>query len=162
LCYVNTGQGPRSVWMATVDRPVESVEPSLKPIRLGAFGDPAMLPYRLLKSLVKGRRHAGYTHQWHRVKRIFGRLLMASVDDVMADREGCSSAELRARAKSKGYRTFRVIRDRSELLPGEIECPNSTHGVQCVDCGLCSGRSGVDDRRKDIAVVVHGASKGLY
>jgi uncharacterized metal-binding protein len=41
-------------------------------------------------------------------------------------------------------------------LDNVIECPNSTHGVQCADCGLCHGASGSD---KHIAIESHGARK---
>lgn len=158
LCYVNTGQGPREVYKAIKLQPVTMPKPSTKPIRLGSYGDPALLPFRLVRRLTKGRRWTGYTHQWHKVSKIWSRLLMASIDDTMAKREGLTSAQLRDKAKAKGYRTFRVVKSKADLLEGEIMCPNYTTGVQCVDCGLCNGAG----TAKDIAIVVHGASKKLY
>tara|TARA_R110000824_G_scaffold8691_5_gene39150 strand:+ start:1602 stop:2327 length:726 start_codon:yes stop_codon:yes gene_type:complete len=40
-------------------------------------------------------------------------------------------------------------------LDNVIECPNSTHGTQCIDCGLCYGNVG----NKHIAIESHGVSK---
>ena len=165
VCYVNTGQGPRGTHSVTVDAPVSEAPKSDKPIRLGAYGDPAFLPLPMLESLTEGRRHTGYTHQWHKVPAAYSSLLMASIDDQMAKREGLTSAELRDKAKAKGYRTFRVMAEGDELLEGEVECPYVTHGIQCDRCGLCNG-SGTDNHSregvKDVALPAHGSSKGQY
>ena len=158
LCYVNTGQAPRAVWSVTKDAEVEAIPASYKPIRLGAYGDPAFLPLALLKTLTNGRKHTGYTHQWETCDKGYSSVLMASIDDQTAGRKGLTAAQLRQQAKAKGYRTFRAIRDAAEMLPGEIMCPNTTKGIQCADCGLCNGASGA----KDIVIQIHGPSKGLY
>lgn len=61
-------------------------------------------------------------------------------------------------ANEKGYRTFRVIDGvDSEIMKDEIICPNYTNGVTCVECGLCNGVKGLNDKRKNIVIPVHGA-----
>ena len=161
-CYVATVHGPRVVWTKTKDMTVEKLRQSTKPIRLGAYGDPAFLPIELIADIVRNRRWTGYTHQWHRRTKKWSRYLMASIDDKMAKRQRITSKQLKDKAVAKGYRTFRIIRDASELDSDEIMCPNYTKGVQCVDCGLCNGSKGADDKRKNIAIVVHGSSAKLY
>jgi len=157
-CYVKTFQGPRSVWEATRDLSVASLEELVNTpnrrtgIRFGAWGDPTAIPLLdwrvLLRVMHRSIDHAhspGYTHQWRTCDPAWSGHVMASVH---------SPAE-REQAKGRGFRTFRIIGSASEVGQGEILCPNTTHGVQCVDCGLCDGSTGDDDRRKDIAIVVH-------
>jgi len=152
VCYVNP-VFTNSTYHAIASEPVKRPLDDAKPVRLGAYGDPAFIPYRLLQRLIKGRKWTGYTHQWHKDKRKpwLKRFLMASVDDWMARREGCTSEQLKAKANRKGYRTFRILKEVSELLPDEILCPAPR--VQCKDCLLCAGSS---RPAKNIAIVVHG------
>ena len=158
-CYVVTAQGPTALWKAVHDKPVVPAAESTKPIRLGAYGDPAFLPLRLVRKLVKGRRHTGYTHQWHK-RGDWSPLLMASIDPTMAKRQGLTSIQLKHEAQAKGYRTFRVLAEGEALDKDEIYCPFVTHGIQCADCGLCNG-SKPNDRRKCIVVPAHGSGKNL-
>lgn len=159
-CYVKTFQGPLSTWKATRDLPVSSALEIKSAvgrsagIRLGAWGDPTAIPVFTWKALLwllasngrLKRSRPGYSHQWATCDRWWTGQVMASVH----------SEDERARAKGRGFRTFRVIGDPSEVGEGEILCPNTTHGVQCADCGLCDGSTGVDwDGRKDIAIVAH-------
>ena len=157
-CYVKTFQGPRSVWEATRDLSEATLSEMVNApnrdagIRLGAWGDPTAIPiwywialFHVLRQRLK-RSRPGYTHQWRTCDPAWSGHVMASVH---------SPAE-REQAKGRGFRTFRIIGDPSEVGHGEILCPNTTHGVQCADCGLCDGSTGVDwDGRKDIAIVVH-------
>jgi len=165
-CYVNVGQAPASVYRAwTIDRyPTASAasvasflaERSL-PIRLGAYGDPAALPVRVLRDLTRKVRayerdasagSTGYTHQWRRYKALSS-LVMAS----------CDNPEDVTAAVARGYRTFRVRGPEDELLPSEIMCPASDEAgnrTTCAACQLCDGSRGPDDRRKNIAIIDHG------
>ena len=71
---------------------------------------------------------------------------MASVDNVAEQIE----------AVAKGWRTFRVattVNDEVMLADNEIICPNVTKGINCADCGLCSGAS---MNAKNILIPVHG------
>lgn len=122
-------------------------------LRYGSYGDPAAVPVRrwnTLQRLCTGRAEPGYSHQWQDER--FGKWrkrLMASTH---------TEEENRA-AWADGWRTFRTIKDVSELMPEEIICPASKEGgykSTCEKCGLCNGRKGRKDRRKNIAIVAHG------
>ena len=151
VCYVNVAHAPLAVWKSVKRHPITSLRKVVsrlgnKPLRFGAYGDPAFLPLSMLKTLSSGRVTTGYTHQWRSVSKRYAAYLMASVE-TLADR---------AKAKAKGYRTFRVISDLSQIAKGEILCPNYTHGTNCADCGLCNGAS----KAKDIVILAHGNGAG--
>ncbi len=142
-CYVNLGQGPRSVWVAMragaypVARRVGLItrgkggEPL--GLRVGTYGDPGAVPVAVwLEMLEQTPRWTAYTHQW-RTAPDLREFCMASVD---------TPAE-RLEAKAAGWRTFRVGHDPE---PGEIQCPVAV-GVACLDCLLCRGTA---VRAKDI------------
>jgi hypothetical protein len=156
VCYVNP-VSTNAPWHKIHSESVQPLPLKIgKPLRLGVYGDPAFVPRSILRQMVKrAPRHTGYTHQWLNVHKAYGRYLMASIDNLMAKREGLSSVELKRKANRKGYRTFRVISNADQLDTDEILCPYETHNVQCTDCGLCDGtyRS---SSRKNIAIVVHG------
>jgi hypothetical protein len=173
-CYVKTGQGPRSVWQGMKGEPVATLAQLVNApnrvtgIRFGAWGEPTAIPLhawfaviriladtvdkamnRILPTVI---RSPGYTHRWDVCDPRWARYLMASVH----------TEDERQRAKGRGFRTFRIVGSASEVGQGEILCPYTTHGVQCVDCGLCDGSTtdhtligGGIDGRKDIAIVVH-------
>lgn len=153
ICYVNMLRGPLNVWKRIKDMRARKPIPNDKPIRLGAYGDPFFIPRYLLKLLTQGRKHVGYTHQWMKKKaRGLERYCMASIDRQTAELHGVTVEELREQAKRQGYRTYRILEKGDSLLPGEIMCPHSTHGVQCIKCLLCDGKRSQYDKRKDIAV----------
>ena len=154
-CYVVTVHGPKGVWNSVRGQRCQH-KPSTQPIRLGAFGDPAFLPLSLVARLVEGRKWTGYTHQWHKRTTRWARYLMASIDDLMAKRQGLTSIQLKRKANDKGYRTFRVIGQLEPLDADEILCPNYTKGTKCIDCGLCNGAG----PHKNIAIYAHGSGKG--
>jgi hypothetical protein len=155
MCYVNKGFGPASVYRAfltgaypeATPREVQQLAESRDlPIRFGAYGDPGAAPLELWRAL-DGKRHTGYSHQWRRFRGLRS-LTMASADSL---------GDARA-AWSRGWRTFRVVRDIGELEPNEILCPASAEAgkrTTCAQCGLCNGSS-PGDRRKSIAIVDHG------
>jgi hypothetical protein len=157
-CYVNVGQAPQAIyrtWMAggypRADRHDRRRIGRGRAVRLGAYGDPAMVPARIWRDLISDADgHTGYTHQWRRPFATEHRTLcMASVD---------SAAEL-ADARAAGWRTFRVRAAAEPMGPGEIACPASPEGgnrAQCADCLLCRGAT---DRRgivAGIAIIAHG------
>jgi len=162
-CYVNP-VGLNSVWGATVAVAIAQktwryaeysgkktiskmvdkfLQLSPVPIRLGTYGDPALLPLRLLKKLVRGRKYTGYTHQWETCSPEYSAYLMASIDH----------SNNKADAIALGYRTYRILGELDTLDSDEIMCPHDSHGVQCADCRLCSG-NGVE--AKNIAVRISG------
>ena len=143
-CYVNLGQGPRSVWDA-YSRGVYSFAESIddvgggRMVRVGTYGDPAAVPADVWTQLLsRAAGHTGYTHQWRRAPQLAS-ICMASAD----------SREDSLEAWGAGWRTFRVADVPGE---GEIECPSS-RGVQCVDCRLCDGAG----LAKSITIPAHGS-----
>jgi hypothetical protein len=148
-CYVNLGKGPRGVFKSWaggniravgLDKVAELARGSM--VRLGTYGDPAAVPayvWRELLTLAAG--WTGYTHQSASPK----------FRDVL---EWCQvSADLvddAIAARRAGIGSFRVLLPSEEPQPFETLCP-STSGVQCIDCGACSGFTG-----ESIAIPVHG------
>ena len=98
-----------------------------KPIRLGAWGDPAsdLETSKFLAGLAP--QITAYTHQWQTTPQLKP-FTMASVD----------TTEDYVIAKDRGWRTYRHTTD-NLAFQNEIVCPHKTHNVQCIDCGLCSG-----------------------
>ena len=81
-----------------------------KPIRLGTYGDPSIIPLSDLKAIVdNASMHTGYTHFYNEIPLQYSKYLMASVESL--------NDELYA--QSLGYRTFRV------LLKGSIQYETS-------------------------------------
>lgn len=150
-CYVKTFQAPRSTWEANRDidvTPLEAVPAIVagRIVRRGSYGDPSAVPSNVWQA-VRAQPGTGYTHQWKTQNRL--------QDTVMAS---VHSASERSQAKALGFRTFRIIADVSELGDREILCPASKEAgerTQCAKCGLCDGRRGDGDRRKDVAIVAH-------
>jgi hypothetical protein len=158
-CYVNLGQAPLSIWraykrgsypMATM----ATIEPIIgRALRLGAYGDPAAVPFNIWDGLmraVKPKTRTGYTHQVAH-KNFDHRILnfcMASADTPKQARK----------FHAMGARTFRVKTSEGDFLPNEIECLSDSKGVQCIDCGLCDGKG----EQVNIAISVHGSRANRY
>lgn len=122
---------------------------AVRPLRLGAYGDPAALPIALVRQLTRASAGwTGYTHQWRTAAAGWRRYLMASVESL---------AE-RTEARAAGWRTFRIGTTRAA---GEIVCPASVEAgrrTTCARCRLCTGRR-VLDGRPDIVTAPHGAAQ---
>lgn len=157
-CYVNP-VSTNSPWKSAKD--LELTKPAnfpklTKPLRLGVYGEPAIIPLKILAKLVKkAPSHTGYTHAWEDISPKYSRFLMASIDDITAKAHKITSQELKERANKKGYRTFRIVKDKSELMKDEILCPYETKKIQCAKCKLCNGTY-KGSNRKNIAVTIHG------
>lgn len=149
-CYVLPFQAPLSIYRSLSKGVSGAFKATSRTLRLGGYGDPAMLPKAVVASLVDAyETHLGYTHQWkRRWAQWTRRFCMASVDSV----------EEAKKAWSKGWRTFRVAYD-DKVEANEIICPSVTHGVQCADCTLCNGAT-VGDKRKSIVILAHGSKSG--
>jgi len=161
-CYVNVAFGPTMTWKSNAEKAValDACIGAMKRhevhLRLGAYGDPAALPERVVARLAgasKGARgFTGYSHDWRNPRSAWLRkYAMASVE----------SKEDEHAAFAAGWRTFRILRAEGELLlDDEILCPTSTHDVHCDDCRLCDGvrtnEAHQEDRRKVVAIPVHG------
>lgn len=159
-CYVLPFQAPRSVWSAhtrgrypTISLAEASALVADRPVRLGAYGDPAAVPTEVSALLTQASaRHTGYTHQF-RTAESLRPFVMASVDTL---------DEARA-ARLAGWRYFRVSPD-AHLIPGEMLCPASKEAGQkttCDKCGLCNGAR-PNDRRKNVVILAHGAGAAKF
>lgn len=112
-------------------------------VRLGAYGDPAMLPSYINESLISRTKHTAYSHQSSEKSFFNADLYMRSADTL----------EQAKKAWNIGERTFRIVKSLSEIVKGkEIACPAS-ETVTCLDCKLCGGAS---VKAKSIAIVAHG------
>ena len=155
-CYVEVGRAPSAIYGAFKRGiypflPLENYADvfSGKSIRLGAYGDPAVMPPAVVAELCRvSTRHTGYTHQWRTSGAWLKPFVMASCDSI-ADYQD---------AAAQGWRTFRVTVGMTPHA-GEILCPASAEAgfkTQCARCGLCNGAGAA----KNIYIPVHGASKG--
>ena len=155
-CYVNIGQAPNQVYKSlkrgiypVFDYSLHSQYIVGRKIRLGAYGDPAAIPFDIVAPFAKlGAGHTGYTHQANHKSfddRYFT-LLMASADTPK------QSLALQAR----GAKTFRVALEDDSLFEHESECFADSEGIQCADCLQCDGKQG------NIAIQVHGSRKNNF
>ena len=160
-CYVNLGQAPRAVFSG-VER---GIYPALdilgsdsdalkaahllhgRAVRLGAYGDPAAVPFDAWAQLLEGvEKWTGYTHQARHPNfdaRLF-RYCMASAD----------TPKQAQKLTERGARTFRVKAPGAPMLRGELECKADSEGLKCIDCGLCDG---ADNKAPSIVINVHGS-----
>jgi hypothetical protein len=155
-CYVALVQAPLTVWKAykagryrharTVDAIVNLGRDRM--VRIGSYGDGAAIPGWVTSALQsEARGHTAYSHQWRNARSGYdARRYMASVQGEAEARD----------AWALGHRTYRIVGDESEAVPGfEIACPSS-RGVQCADCGLCGG---TQVRAKSIVIANHGSGR---
>jgi len=156
-CYVNLLHGPHGIYSAFHRDNYIDFEPSMlddfagKSLRIGAYGDPAAVPYNIWEMFCGvSKNNTGYTHQWDndcdpRLKNI----LMASVDD---DTE-------RDKAQSMGWRTFRIRTSENDSKSvREFTCPASQEGgkkVSCGECGACGGLN-VGTLHRNPCIIAHG------
>lgn len=164
-CYVEAGRAPEGIyraWMAgrypRADRHRRYAIGCGRAVRLGAYGDPAMVPMRILRDLVRDATgHTGYTHQWREPWALEHRELCMASADTAADYDA---------ARAAGWRTFRVRPAGAPKLAGEVICPASEEGgyrTTCIDCRLCRG---ADPARPNMApgvvIVAHGPAARQY
>lgn len=154
-CYVNVGQAPASTWRAHVKRdfatlPEIAKRVSGRMVRLGAYGDPAAVPFEVWQTLLSGAAGwTGYTHAWRYCDPRFSRVCMASVENAEDARE----------AHARGWRTFRVVADYAGMEGREIACLSDSRGISCEACGLCNGNPrelAHGKAAKSIAIAAHG------
>jgi hypothetical protein len=156
-CYVTVHQAPLSVYRAYKRGNYRAIDSSEyqsiftnKGLRFGAYGDPAMIPTDIIKGLSDAALFTtGYTHQW-KIKRLRDTLdhVQASVDNLQ---EYLKVKQIKPSAKS-----FRVVKNQTELMANEIECLSDSHGLSCAQCKKCDGKT------QDIAIMVHGAKASKF
>jgi len=155
-CYVITYRAPRAVWEAYKRGRYAWFDGDYsifdgKVIRWGAYGDPSLIPYDIVRQVNDAADHfMGYTHQW---KKSFAQEHMACLQ------ASCDSVEDLNMATRRGWGSFTVLpidMDKGELNHKVITCPASIDSkVQCVDCGMCNGTTG---RARKIVIHAHGRS----
>lgn len=158
-CYVDVGKSVSQVYWAwfrgsypllALDDPRVVKALSGRRLRMGAYGDPAAIPFEAWRALVAlAMGHTGYTHQWRQAwAQALRGLVMASAD----------TAAERDLAHSMGWRTFRVRAEHDPLGEREFNCPASPEGGnrrQCITCLACDGASR-SVAQASVAIVVHG------
>lgn len=162
-CYVNVFTAPRAIYMAYKRGKYDKLSESNihqfdnKLIRLGAYGDPAVVPYEVWAAILsRTSGHTGYTHQWKVCDSRFKKILMASTD----------TPEETIEARKHGWRTFRVRTADEPLMNKEFICPASQENdykKTCAECLACDGgyvNKDINGRFKPIratpAIIVHG------
>ena len=155
-CYVTLHQAPRAVYTSFTRGKYPTFDPlkhahhfTGREIRLGAYGDPAAVPFEVMRDIARlGSAHTGYTHQAGR-SWFDDRYL--TLCQVSAD-----SPKQAIKFQALGAKTFRVAMAGDDLLPGEIECRSDSDGINCAECLLCDGV------RQNIAITVHGARSSRF
>jgi hypothetical protein len=157
-CYVVVAQGPTSVYRAFKNGSYPVADSIMlkalingRKVRLGAYGDPTMVPFHVIKMLVDfASGHTGYTHQWPNVPAEWATILMASADSV-ADRRN---------ARNKGWRSFYVVPKGTDItaIPNAVECmaTREKNPRKCIECLACAGTRGKKSVAVDIAIEAHG------
>jgi len=158
-CYVLLFQGPLNVWKSFEkgNYPMISGHDALAElgsgadIRLGTYGDPAVVPSYVWDSLLSEcNSTTGYSHQAFMEKADYRpEYMMRSVDTL-------DDAKL---AWSLGERTFRVASLDTMVKGKEVLCPASEEAgrkTTCVSCRLCGG---MKVNAKSILIPAHGNGK---
>jgi hypothetical protein len=155
-CYVQVGQAPQGIWK-TFHRGRYSTEWSSedfrdRPVRLGAYGDPAAVPVPVWERVMRHvTQWTGYTHQSANMK-LHGVLQWCQVS---ADQVGDSYS-----AREAGCGSFRVLAPNEKPASFEVLCPASEEAgklTTCASCMMCSGPSGAH-----VYISAHGAGKKHY
>ena len=153
-CYVEIGRAPTMVWKKFKACGYPELNPcdysgvfSGRKIRFGAYGNPTLLPLSIVKAIATlSDGWTGYFHDWRTnlLAKEYNKYFMASTESE-------SSYKL---ANSLNYRSFHA----SPVKPDDaIECANTRHGTQCIDCKLaCNGKTG---HNFNIWIDPHGHSK---
>lgn len=171
-CYVTVWFGPNNVWKAArrggypdVGWPELQARVAGRSLRLGAYGDPAAVPFEVWRLLLsKAGGWVGYTHAWRHCDPRLKTICMASVD---------SEDEFHL-AHFAGWRTFRVRAATDPLVtvrrsrnnnnhPIALECvcpasDEAGHRTTCHRCQLCRGTG---RPARSVAIVAHGKPSNL-
>lgn len=109
-------------------------------VRIGSYGDPAAVPFRVWTELVRyvpKLQHTGFTHLWQQCDPRLKTLCMASTD----------TPEERAEAQALGWRTFTVTPELHSNIPNvtvqrDVLCPatDASKGKACPSCRDAEGR----------------------
>jgi len=137
MCYVSVQFAPNNIYRRW-SRGLYPKNPSPSdfnglPLRLGAYGDPACVPFEVHDPLLEMCSFMlGYTSSWAICDPRLRFYCMASV----------KSPQEREWAKDMGWRTYRMRWPDDKVDVGEIVCPGSEEGgkrVSCDQCRICCG-----------------------
>lgn len=155
-CYVNTWRGCDTVHNQYTRGNSDTFKLSMvrnKLLRLGTWGDPAMVPLDVWLPLITASRgRTGYTHQW--------RHHPEWMPYVMAS---CDTPEEVVEAESLGWRVFAAFQ--GERPKGLVPCPASAeqgHRLQCDSCLMCDGADHAGAQHRSVFIQVHGPSKKKF
>ena len=147
-CYVNMGQGVLIVFEAFIAGKYPVASPRTvgrkRKVRIGTYGDGAAAPRYVWDELLsEADGHTAYSHNDGDPA-----IYMVSADSLQQAQQAWASK----------HRTFRVVRDVSEIdRTHEALCPASKEAgykATCETCMLCGGTS---VKAKSIAIPVHGS-----
>jgi len=140
-CYVNT-MAPSALYKVYKEcrleqRPATEVAKLIagRPVRLGSYGDPGLIPLEVIRQLTANSASTGYTHQWTTINTDYSEYLMASCETLLDV----------ANATARGYRTFYATEQPEQRTSsGRIMalCPASKEAgrrTTCSDCLACGG-----------------------
>ena len=144
-CYLNHGWINGTYGAEYPTKPAHSDNPD----RLGAWGDPAAMPYDVVIEHM-GERWTGYTHQWRTCDARFKDIVMASVDTPQEYIE----------ATQAGWRTFRArmasgASGTYNVFDNEVVCPASKEAGQRVKCATCLLCAGTSRNAKNVTIIIH-------
>lgn len=155
-CYVNLMHAPSAIYRAfragsypTVTLAEFGRMVAGRPLRIGAYGDPAAVPFHVWDAICPHAAFVnGYTHQWRNFPEL-AQWCMASVD----------SAAERVAAGILGFRSFRVRSASEDKMPGEVICPASEEAGKRTECASCRACGGHSARAKaDIVIIAHATA----
>lgn len=153
-CYVVLIHGPLVVYKAWKAGKYPAYTPehdrriASRKVRLGAYGDPAAVPYSVLEKLTAtALGFTGYTHQLKH-KNFDPRVLQFC--QVSTD-----TRKQTEQAHAAGNGSYRIVTDKAHALSFETECLADSHGLECRDCMKCDGSS-------HIFIIVHGSRKSNF
>lgn len=161
-CYVQLFQGPLNVFKQ-FDKGAYALNDNRQArvdlgrgqrVRLGTYGDPAAVPAHVWEEvLTHAKGWTGYTHQQHTPGAAFKPwMTMVSADSL-------SEAQS---AWRKGYRTFRIMHDVSDLQRGkEVLCPASEEAGKKTTCEKCMLCAGSQQAARSVAIVAHGPGRSF-
>lgn len=159
ICYVRTWDAPNQIWKCWKrgGYPVASHNDikwlHTQSVRFGSYGDPAAIPYELLKRW-HGENWTCYTHQWRICDQRLKEISMAS----------CETESDIEKSRKKGWIPFVAVKTYKDMPKGLLPCLATVgNEIQCVQCGLCKGTATkLSPKFRGIAIETHGKNKNQY
>lgn len=159
-CYVAT-MAPSAVYKAfksgkypTLDLKETAYKLAARSLRLGSYGDPAVVPLEVWRAIIGACSTTGYTHQWRTCDPSYSEFLMASCD---------SPADV-ITATANGWRVFYADQDPAPIIDGRklALCPASKEAgrrTTCSECLACGGNriqpNEIRPRQSLIRIAIH-------